>query len=82
MNLAMENGFGGVGFTEMNEQEMILADGGELFPELMDACEFLFVGAVSTTFGAVGMVAGPIGAVGAGYAGSIVGQGLWDLMFE
>lgn len=28
MNLAMANGFGGVGFTEMNELEMMWVDGG------------------------------------------------------
>lgn len=82
MNLAMANGFSGGSFTELNEKETKLVDGGELFPALMDVCEFLFVGAVSTTFGAVGSAAGPVGAVGAGYAGSIVGKGLWDLMFE
>lgn len=31
MNLAMANGFGGVGFTEMNEQEVLQVGGGSDF---------------------------------------------------
>lgn len=38
MNLVMANGFGGVGFTEMNEQEVIGLNGGKriicLFPSM------------------------------------------------
>ncbi len=35
MELAMANGFGGIGFTEMNEQEKLNANGGSTFGFLL-----------------------------------------------
>ena len=70
------------GFDELSQDEMMEVDGGALFPKMMEVCEFLFVGGVSTTFGALGALGGGIGIMGAGYVGTLVGQRLWDLMFE
>lgn len=72
MELAMANEFSAVGFTELNENEMMWIDGGDLFPTLMKACEFLFVGAVSASFGTLGTYVGTaIGGIGGSTGGPV-----------
>lgn len=93
MELAMVNGFGGAGFTELDEQEMMWVDGGDIFSSLMHACKFLFVGAVSSIGAVVGGTIGTaitghvgvgtaIGGLVGGYLGSLAGEYLWSQMFE
>lgn len=71
MELAMENGFGTVGFTELNEQEMMMVDGGGvLLPSL--------IGAAICAVGTVALVAScgtlaPVVVMGVAIPAKVVG---------
>lgn len=47
MELAMANGFGAVGFTELNEQEMMWVDGGGVLGSTLIGAGFGVVGGVA-----------------------------------
>ncbi len=65
MNLAMANGFGGVGFTEMNELEMMWVDGGVNWDRVF-AGTTAYLGVIV----AIAAATSPIGLVaGAAYVG-------------
>lgn len=60
MNLAMANGFSGVGFTEMNEQEMMWIDGGDFgdfLSGVKSVCKSLVATSVGTCAAAVAAAA-------------------------
>lgn len=63
MNLAMVNGFSEVGFAEMNEQEMMLVDGGAIEWAAIGAAAVEAAKWTGALFGA-GPVGGAIALVG------------------
>lgn len=83
MNLAMANGFSGVGFTEMNEQEMMWIDGGD-FGDFLSGVKSVCKSLVATSVGtcAAAVAAAGITALGAPVAVVVVGGLAVDFLLD
>ena len=78
MEMAMANGFGAVGFTELNEQEMMWVGGGGILDTVGSIASGAVGGAAGKWLGVKigGAVGGPIGAVVGGIIGVAIYEGV------